>query len=65
VERFVIPIIVALQRCDVLSQKLIFPIFPPGHPKESLVLSFANIAEMDDLLSEFVTKSVRFFYSFI
>jgi hypothetical protein len=45
-----------MRRSSALSQKLIFNVFPPGHPKENLVINFANVKEMDEGFQGFVTK---------
>jgi len=52
----VIPVISAMRRSSALSQKLVFDVFPPGHPKEDLVITFANVKEMDEAFHDFVTK---------
>jgi hypothetical protein len=55
-QELVIPVIAAMRRSSVLSQKLIFNVFPPGHQKENLVITFANVKEMDEAFHDFVTK---------
>jgi hypothetical protein len=55
-QQSVIPVISAMRRSTALSQKLVFNIFPPGHPKEDLVITFAKVKEMDEVFHDFVTK---------
>jgi hypothetical protein len=52
----VIPVISAMRKSSALSKKLVFNIFPSGHQKEDLVITFAKVKEMDEVFHNFVTK---------
>lgn len=52
----VVPLIAKLKRSAFLASKLVFPVFPPGHPNERAVIDFSKVVEMDQRFDRFVTK---------
>ena len=55
-QELVVPLLVKLKGSTLLAQKLVFPVFPPGHAEEKLLLDFSKVTEMDDQFRDFVTK---------
>jgi hypothetical protein len=55
-QQSVVPVIAAMRRSSALSERLVFNVFPPGHQKENLIISFANVKEMDELFQDFLTQ---------
>jgi hypothetical protein len=52
----VVPLLVRLKGSSLLSSKLVFSVFPPGHTREGFLLNFSKVTELDDAFDEFVTK---------
>lgn len=56
----IIPQIVALKRCELLSPHLRFDIFPKkADGTTDLALDFSDVTSMDRLVDQFVTKPVQ------
>jgi hypothetical protein len=57
-QELVVPLLVKLKGSKTLAEKLVFPVFPPGHAREKLLLDFSEVTQADDQFDEFVTKCV-------
>jgi hypothetical protein len=52
----IVPLIAKLKQSTLLSSKLVFSVFPVGHPEERFVIDFQKVVQMDRYFDDFVTK---------